>query len=59
MYAYGPDSDDDHDIDMEMVTGPDDCDVDGPLWLQDAPEDDERPDGGFSAIDEMMEAVTA
>lgn len=45
MYAYGPDSDVEHDIDVELLIDPDDeCDWEGqPSWLWDAPDPDDIP----------------
>ncbi|MGI8403931.1 MAG: hypothetical protein ACR2OE_04050 [Thermomicrobiales bacterium] len=45
MYAYGPDSDADHDIDTDLLIDPDDdCALPAHLLWAPDPEDEDRPD---------------
>lgn len=55
MYAYGPDSDVEYDIDIDMLIDPDDeCDNSVPSWIWDAsaPEDEDRPDA-YTSFEQM------
>ncbi|MGI8403393.1 MAG: hypothetical protein ACR2OE_01245 [Thermomicrobiales bacterium] len=59
MYAYGPDSDADHDIDTDLLIDPDDdCALPAHLLWAPDPEDEDRPDA-YTTFDQMAENFMA